>query len=82
MNAHAACLAGRAEFNYGPQSAAPVVSREFFTSAGAPSGPFLLQADLRLLEDQVDTFLAERILDQSRPEDYISLEDLNRSLGR
>lgn len=82
MNAHAACLAGRAEFNFGPMSAAPVVSREFFTGVGSPSAPPIMQADLRLIEDLFDTYLAERLLDESRPEDYISLEELNRTCGR
>lgn len=81
MNAHAACLVGRAEFTFGPQSAAPVMAREFFTPSGTPSAPPIIQADLRALEDLVDAFLAEKLLEASRPEDYISLDELNSSFG-
>ena len=82
MNAYAQSLAGHAEFNFGSMSAAPLASREFFTGSGAPSGAPILQADLRVLEDLVDTLLAEKALSQGRPEDYISLDDLNRHFGR
>jgi len=57
------------------------MAREFFTPSGIPSTPPIIQADLRALEDLVDTLLAEKLLEASRPEDYISLDELNNSLG-
>ena len=82
MNAYAACLAGRAEFNFGPQSTAPVMAREFFTGSGVAAMPPMIQADMRLLEDLVDSVLVEKLLDRSNPDDYLTLEELNRSFGR
>ena len=44
--------------------------------------PPMIQADMRLLEDLVDSVLVEKLLDRSNPDDYLTLEELNRSFGR
>jgi hypothetical protein len=87
MNAYAACLPGpQVSFTYGDTAVGtPFFARPTFESLSTHQRWVMVPAEELAVVEQVEDFLlgalAERILDDSTPADFIPYEQVRGSLG-